>query len=553
MTDHKTVAQEPPQRTGADSVVEALLDHGISNLYCLPGIQNDALFNALFDRRDEINVIHTRHEQGAAYMALGSALATGKPAVYAVVPGPGFLNTTAALATAYSTGAKVLCLSGQIPSHAIGKGLGYLHELPDQLGILERLTKSSERIGDPDEITGGMARAFRALNSGRPRPVGVEIPLDVLFKQASATAPQSLPMDIPDVLDEAAIERAAALLSRAAHPLIFVGGGAQDASAELRILAERLGAPVVSYRMGRGILDERNPLSQSLTGGHVFWRDCDVVLAVGTRLHLPLIQWGVDAALKIIKVDIDPAEMPKNGLPDIAIVGNAAAVLARMNEHIRRPVSDSVARIRRGALVKQETSARISGLEPQLAFLRAIRDVLPDNGVLVDESTQVGYVSRIGYETRLPRTYLSSGYQGVLGWGFATALGAKHALADTSVISIAGDGGFMFNVQEMSTAVHHSIPLTTIVFNDGSFGNVKRMQQDLYGNRVIASDLTNPDFARLADCFGALGMRAENPHDLRRALETALSAAGPSLIEVPCEPMPEAWPFINLPRIRGRA
>lgn len=553
MTDRKTVAEKSAPRTGADSVVEALLNHGISNLYCLPGIQNDALFNALFDRRDEINVVHTRHEQGAAYMALGSALATGKPAVYAVVPGPGFLNTTAALATAYSTGAKVLCLSGQIPSHAIGKGLGYLHELPDQLGILERLTKSSERIGAPDEIAGGMARAFRALNSGRPRPVGVEIPLDVLFKQTADTGPQSLPTDIPDVLDEAAIERAAALLSRAAHPLIFVGGGAQDASAELRILAERLGAPVVSYRMGRGILDERNPLSQSLTGGHVFWRDCDVVLAVGTHLHLPSIQWGVDDALKIIKVDIDAAEMPKNGLPDIAITGDAAAVLARINEHIRRPVADSVARIRRSALVKQETSARISGLEPQLAYLRAIRDVLPDNGVLVDESTQVGYVSRIGYETRLPRTYLSSGYQGVLGWGFATALGAKHALADTPVISIAGDGGFMFNVQEMSTAVHHSIPLATIVFNDGSFGNVKRMQQDLYGNRVIASDLTNPDFVRLADCFGALGLKAENPDDLRRALETALSAARPSLIEVPCGPMPEAWPFINLPRIRGRA
>ena len=398
-----------------------------------------------------------------------------------------------------------------------------------------------------------MTRAFRALNSGRPRPVGLEIPLDVLFKQASAVGAQSLSTEVSEVLDEPAIERAAALLSRAAHPLIFVGGGAQDASEEVRILAERLGAPVVSYRMGRGVLDERNPLSQSLTGGHVFWRDCDVVLAVGTRLHAPLIQWGVDDALKIIKVDIDETEMPKNGLPEIAIVGNAAAVLARINEHIRRPLADSVARIRRSAVVKEETNSRISGLEPQLAFLRAIRDVLPDNGVFVDESTQVGYVSRIGYETRMPRTYLSSGYQGVLGWGFAAALGAKHALADTPVVSIAGDGGFMFNVQEMSTAVHHSIPLATIVFNDGSFGNVKRMQQDLYGNRVIATDLTNPDFARLADCFGALGLKAENPHGLREALEMALSAGRPSLIEVPCGPMPEPWPFLNLPRIRGRA
>lgn len=538
-------------KTGADAVVAGLIGHGLSTLYCLPGIQNDALFNSLFDRRGEISVIHTRHEQGAAYMALGAALSTGRPAAFAVVPGPGLLNTAAALATAYCAGAQVLCLSGQIPSSAIGKGLGYLHELPDQLGILERLTKWSRRVETPEALPNEIAAAIAALVRGRARPVGLEIPMDVLAREAPIRAAAALPEEPVAALDETAVAKAAAMLARAARPLIFVGGGAQDAAPQLRILAENLGAPVVAHRMGKGVLDDRNPLSQNLTAGHLLWRDCDVVLAIGTRLHLPLLRWGVDDGLKIIKIDIDPLEMGRARAPDIAISGDAARVLAAINAYVRNPVVEAAARIARSRLIKEATAARLAVLAPQLAYLRAIRDVLPDNGILVDESTQVGYVSRIGYETRLPRTYLSSGHAGTLGWGFPTALGAKHALPDAPVVSITGDGGFMFNVQELSTAVHHSIPLVTVLFNDGAFGNVQRMQQDLYGQRVIATDLTNPDFLRLAEDFGAYGLRAEDPSALRAALDKALTSGRPSLIEVPCTGMPDPWPFLQLPPVRG--
>ena len=546
-----------PQTTrdmsGADAVVDALLKHGLKSLYCLPGIQNDALFVSLFDRRNEIKAVHTRHEQGAAYMGLGAALATGRPAAYAVVPGPGVLNTAAALGTAYSAGAKVLCLSGQIPSHAIGKGLGYLHELPDQLGILERLTKWAKRTRAPEDVPADFAEAFAAVRSGRPRPVAIEVPMDVLSRRAEIKAAYVREPDVAPAPDDDALARAASLLSRAERPLIFVGGGAQDAGLPLRQLAEKLGAPVVSHRMGKGVLDDRHPLSLNLTAGHALWKGCDVVLAIGTRMHLPLTQWGSDAELRVIKVDVDQLEMSRGRQPDVALCGEALDVLQRLNDQIRKPVADRDSRVVSSRALKAEIAGKLDRLRPQLDYLGAIRDVLPDNGILVDESTQVGYVSRIGYETRLPRTYLSSGHAGTLGWGFPTALGAQHALPDTPVVSITGDGGFMFNVQELATAAHHNIPLVTVLFNDGAFGNVQRMQRELYGQRVIATDLANPDFVRMADSFGVDAMRAEGPQALRGALAKAIEARRPSLIEVPCRQMPEPWPFLQLPRVRGRS
>jgi acetolactate synthase-1/2/3 large subunit len=540
-----------PVMSGGDAVVRSILAHGVSTIYCLPGVQSDHLFNAMFDAGDALSVIHTRHEQGAAYMALGAALATGEPAAYSVVPGPGFLNSTAALATAYSTGAQVLALIGQIPSHAIGKGHGFLHEIPDQLGILCTLTKSAGRVATPKDAPGVIARAFKELRSGRPRPVGVEAPPDMLQARAEVELLAPLPLDPPPALDEDAIARAADLLAKAEHPVIFVGGGALNASNEVRALAERLTAPVVSYRRGRGVLDDRHGLAHSLPGGHALWRSADVVLAVGTRMQIPL-GWGVDDKLKFIKIDIDPEELPRIRAPDIGIIGDAAPVLARLAEHLRHLQPMRTERLVRSAALKERIAAELSAaIAPQLAYLGAIRDVLPDDGVFVDELTQVGYCARTAYETRKPRTFISSGYQGTLGWGVATALGVKHALGDVPVVAISGDGGFMFNVQELSTAVRHRIPLVTVVFNDGAYGNVRNMQKSLHGNRLIGTDLANPDFVRLADSFGITGKRAGNPEALRKALEQCLAANEPALIEVPVGDMPSPWPFIDLPKVRG--
>jgi acetolactate synthase I/II/III large subunit len=440
-----------PLMSGGDAVVRSMLAHGISNIYCLPGVQSDHLFNAMFDAGDALTVVHTRHEQGAAYMALGSALATGKPAAYSVVPGPGFLDSSAALATAYSTGARVLALVGQIPSHGIGKGHGLLHEIPDQIGILRKLTKWAERVGTPQAAPGIVARAFEELRSGRPRPVGIEVPPDMLAARAEVELQPPLPLDGAVPLDEDAIAQAADLLAKAECPVIFVGGGALDAADEVRALAERLGAPVVSYRRGRGVLDDRHPLSQLLPGGHALWAKADVVLAVGTRLQLPLSAWGTDDKLALIKVDIDRDELDRIRAPRIGLVGDAAAVLARITQHLTHLPATRPDRIAVSRALKERVAADVSVLGPQLGFLGAIRDVLPDDGVLIDELTQVGYSARAAYEARKPRTFISSGYQGTLGWGVATALGAKHALGDMPVVALSGDGGFMFNVQDRRT------------------------------------------------------------------------------------------------------
>jgi acetolactate synthase-1/2/3 large subunit len=356
----------------------------------------------------------------------------------------------------------------------------------------------------------------------------------------------------PDPLpDDDAIARAADLLAKAECPVIFVGGGANEAVHSVRELAEQLSAPVVAYRRGKGVLDQRHPLSHVYVGGHRLWRDADVVLAVGTRLQLPITAWGTDDKLKIIKVDIDPAEMERLRKPEIGLIGHSALVLKRLAAHLSHLSPMRPERVAASRALKDEVAADLAVLAPQIGYLNAIRDVLPDHGVVIDELTQVGYAARNAYEARAPRTYISSGYQGTLGWGVATALGAKHALGDVPVIAISGDGGFMFNVQELATAVRHRIPVVVVIFNDGAYGNVRNMQRDLHGNRLIGSDLANPDFVRLAESFGIGGFRATGPEALRRALERALASNEPALIEVPCGDMPSPWQFIDLPKVRG--
>jgi len=542
------------EMSGGEAVVATLLAHGISTLYCLPGVQSDHLFNAMHDAGGALRAVHTRHEQGAGYMALGAALATGRPAAYSVVPGPGFLNSSAALATAFATNARVLCLAGQIHSGAIDKGHGQLHEIEGQLSILRRLTKWAERAGTPTEAARLTTEAFRRLGSGRPRPVGVELPPDVLAARADVKLWAPLPPDPPPPLDTKLLGEAAVLLDQAERPAIFIGGGAIDAAEELGLLAERLGAPVVANRHGLGILDGRHELAHVIPGGHELWKDCDVVLAVGTRLQPQTVQWGVDDRLTVIRIEVDPDEMERIRKPEIAILGDAKAALAALLDMVRARPAAAEARRRASLDLKARIADSIaSAVAPQLAYLRAIRDVLSDDGVLVEEFTQIGYVARFGYEVRRPRTLLSAGYQGTLGWGVPVALGAKDALGATQVVSISGDGGFMFNVQELATAVRHRIPAVFVVFNDNAFGNVRRMQQEIHGNRVLASDLANPDFLRLADSFGIAASRARDPGELRAALEQALADGGPSLVEVPVGEMPSPWRFIHMPRVRGKA
>ncbi len=542
-----------PTLTTAQAVVSMLELNGIDTIFCLPGVQNDAFFDALYDRTNAIRPIHTRHEQACAYMALGYAMATAKPSAYVVVPGPGFLNTAAALATAYAANAPVLALTGQIQQAMIGRNVGLLHELPDQLGIMRGLTKWADRISAPAEAPGLLNEAFRRLQSGRRRPVALECAMDVWGRKTPIELPAAAAKPDPCPVDEEGVERAAKLLGTAQRPMIVVGGGAQGAGEHVLRIAEMLEAPVVAGRMGQGVIDGRHRLSVNFVAGYRFWAEADVVLAVGTRLQPQQMNWGTDDGLKIVRIDIDGEELDRQRRPEIGIIGDATAstkaLADRLASHVakRNGRAETVAEIKAAAMKKVRDT-----LAPQIAYLEAMRAALPEDDILIDELTQMGYAARLAWPTYRSRTFLSPGYQGTLGWGYATSLGAKIGKPDTPVLSISGDGGFLFTAMEMATAAQNGIAVVAVVFSDGAYGNVKRIQQQSLNNRTIASDLSNPDFVKLGDSFGLRAERANTPGELGQAIARAFARGGPALIECPVGPLPDPWGLVALPRVRPR-
>jgi acetolactate synthase-1/2/3 large subunit len=537
--------------TVARLILDQMKAVGIDSLYCLPGVQNDDFFNTVYDYTSEFKVVATRHEQGAAYMALGAALATGKPQAYSVVPGPGMLNAAAAHATAFGLSVPLLALVGQILSPMVGEMYGMLHEIPDQLAILKQFSKYAEGIYDAKSAAEQIGAAMNTLVNGMPRPVSLEVPMDIWN---SNVPPESLPSGVQKttpVLDEQTVQAAAKLLGIAERPLIFLGGGAQDASEPIRQMVDLIQAPFTSNRMGHGIVDERHPLAAPWPVAHELWKTADVVLAIGTRLQAPQMTWGVDDRLKIIHINLDPNEIGRHDPVAIGMVADARQAVMRLVDEVKRLNKQRPSRAPELKQLRTKFHEKIAGLEPQLSYLAAIREALPDDGVLVEDLTQVGYVSRFAYPVYQPRTLVSPGYPGTLGWGFATALGVQHALPHRKVVSISGDGGFLYTASEIATAVKYNIPITAIVFADGAFGNVKRIQQQKFAGRVIASDLVNPDFLRLAESFGAVGMRAHDPGELKGVLREALQTDAPTIIEVPVGEMPSPWEHIFLPAVRG--
>lgn len=538
--------------TIAQHVVAGIRAAGIDTLFCLPGVQNDDFFDALVDAPD-IRPVVVRHEQAAAYMAMGAAQVTGEPAAFCVVPGPGMLNAAGALSSAYWSNARVLAIVGEIPTFARGRGFGVLHELDDQHAVLAQLTKHAALLDQPDEAVPTLQSALDALVGGRPRPVAVEVPVDRWRSPAAGDLRNPAPA-LPTV-DGDALDRAVAALRSAERPMIVVGGGAQDAGGAVAALAELLQAPITTRRMGHGVVPTAHELFVHLPIGHRLWADADVVVAIGTRLEWPLMHWRTDDDLTIVKVDIDAAELDRHGVGAIGVHGDAAAVcealVAGLGPDGRRPSrADEVDRLR------DEYLASIAHLQPQLGFLDAIRDVLPDDGVFVEDVTQIGFASHLAFDFRHPRTLLSTGPAGTLGAGYAHGLGAQAALSaggDRKALVVAGDGGFLFTGNELATAVQHEIPLVCAVFDDGAYGNVQRMQRQKFGeDRTIASTLRNPDFVAYARSFGALGIHAADPDGLRRALDEAFTANAPAIVHVETTAMPDPWPLFIRGAARGR-
>jgi acetolactate synthase-1/2/3 large subunit len=537
--------------TGGEAIVQSLLAHRVDTVFAIPGVQTYHLFDAFARHADRIRVVGPRHEQTTAYMAFGYAKSTGKVGVYSVVPGPGVLNASAALCSAYGASTPILCLTGQVPAAYIGSGKGHLHELPDQLATLRTLTKWAERIDHPAQAPRLVAEAFRQMRSGRPRPTALEMPWDVFGMQAPVEPAASEPC-VQIEPDPDAVARAALLLRDARNPMIMVGGGAMHASAEVLALAEALQAPVVSFRGGRGVVSDAHPLGFNCAAGFKRWAQTDVLVGIGSRLELMWFRWpDTPAGLKLINVDIDPTQVPRLQ-PDVAITGDAQVSVAQLLGAVERVGPHRASRLDEMQAVKARSWQETQKIQPHIGYLAAIRDVLPHDGFFVEEICQAGFTSYYGFPVYQPRSFVTCGPQGTLGFGFPTALGVQVGNPEKAVVAIAGDGGFMFGMQDLATAVEHGIALVTVVFNNNAYGNVRRDQKRLFDGRLIGSTLRNPNFVRLAESFGMAAARAATPDQLRRELEIAFGRGAPGLIEVPVEADSEAspWEFL-MPAPRG--
>ncbi|MEZ5713890.1 MAG: thiamine pyrophosphate-binding protein [Paracoccaceae bacterium] len=544
--------------TGGEALVERVLAHGVDTVFALPGVQTYPIMDALQRAGNRVRVIGPRHEQTAAYMAMGYAKATGRPGVFSVVPGPGVLNAGAALCTMVATNAPVLMLTGQVPSGFLGRGRGHLHEIPDQLGTLRSFIKGAERVARPAEAPAAVDAAFAKMLSGRPGPVALEMCWDVL----ATPGPVDFP-DLPEVPpapapDGAAIAAAVALLAGAQRPMIMCGSGAQLAAPEVRALAEALGAPVTALRSGRGVVGEDHPLGVSSAAAWELWGETDVLIGIGSRCEMQAMRWrGMMEAedrlappRRLIRIEIDAEELLRLK-PDVGIVADSAVGARALTEALAR--AGAAPRETGAAIAAARTRAAeaVQAVQPQVGYLDAIREVLPRDGILVKDICQAGFASYFAWEAYEPRTYLTSGYQGNLGFAFPTALGAKVGCPEKPVVVITGDGGFMFASQELSTAAQHGIGVVTVVFNNGAYGNVRRDQMTRYDGRVIASDLPGVDYVALAEAQGVAGYRVDSAEALKPVLARAIAADKPALIEVMVEFGTEADPWGVILRQEG--
>jgi len=508
-------------------------------VFGLPGDQLMAALDALVDV-PEIRYIVTRHEQATTYMADGYARATGRPGVAMVVPGVGVYNAASGLATAYACSSPVLLLAGQVNRDGIGRDLGLLHDVHDQLDIVRPVTKSATRVLHAADIPTAVRDAFTQMTSGRPRPTEVEVPPEAFSDDAPGASALAPVREAPRAADAAALDKAAAVLSGASSPLVVAGGGVVlgDAAAALTALAERLQAPVVTTREGKGAIDDRHPLSVGTMWVNRRLRPvieaADVVLAVGTRFQ----GFGLSAGQRLVQVDVDADQIGRNHPVDVAVAGDAAlslSALAALLPGGRASRADEA----RAARAAAEASLRAIG--PAAAMVDAVRAGVPDDGVLVCDTTSVAYMCHMLYPVYAPRTYLSTSYMGTLGFGFPAALGAKVGRPDRAVVTVVGDGGFLFASSELATAVQHDIPTVVVVFDDGAYGNSNRDQREKYGGRELGTLLRNPDWVQLARAFGADGMVVHDIAALGPAIREACATGGTTVIAVPMDRLPSPF------------
>ena len=526
-------------RTGGEWVVAALRAEGVRHVFGIPGVHNLPVYDALLRQRGIAHVL-ARHEAGAAFMADGYARASGEPGVVIVTTGPGATNTLTPLAESYSGSVPVLVVMSDVATDLLGRDLGGLHEVPNQIECFRPVSRWSETIREGPAIATSIAGAFHLLRTGRPGPIALSVPNDLLFAKSEGVvrtgrAGRRPPCHVND------IAQAVPMLAEARRPLLIAGGGviSAGATAELQALARRLDAPVITTVMGRGAVSERDPrwhgVLPNRRATEAVIREADVVFAIGCRfaarstrgLGLNL-SFGPGQAL--IHLDLDPTVIGRMFEPRLGIVGDARDGLARLVDALGPGAASSD--WERAGLARLRSAASPRYTAEVAELIATLRAALPDDGIVVNDQTGINYWMEWHFPVLRPRTFLYPVGSATLGYGVPAAIGAQIACPGRPVISVVGDGGFMFSVNELATAVKYRLPVVFLVLNDGRYGAIKWLQETMFGTWGEA-ELANPDFPALARAFGARGERMPSIAALAKALPSALATEGPTLLELP--------------------
>jgi acetolactate synthase-1/2/3 large subunit len=520
--------------TLGEALIDLLEAHGVDMVFGIPGVHTVELYRGL--ARSKIRHVTPRHEQGAGFMADGYARASGRPGVAFVITGPGLTNTLTAMGQARADSVPMLVISGVNATDTLGKGLGHLHELPDQRGMMEKVALSSRRIEKPDELPGALADAFALFASARPGPVHIEIPTDVMVLPADGLSPQ-LDNVAPPTPDAALIAKAAALAAKATRPVLLAGGGAKGAETSLKRIAEALDAPVVLTTNARGLLHAHPlavPASPSFKSVRKLIDEADLVIAAGTELgptdYDMYGDGGFHLPRNLVRIDIDAEQLARHKTT-LAIQADSRAALdalfaALSGGSLQADGADRATAARKAA--RAELSPR---LQAQLDVVETIRDALP-GAIIVGDSTQPVYAANLYYDHDRPGGWFNAatGF-GALGYGPPAAIGAALAVPNATVICLSGDGGFQFSLPELAVAVDADAPVIFVVWNNLGYREIETSMRDV-GVEPVGVSPAPPDFAGIAKAYGIVAERLASPASLPDALRRGKATKQPYLIEV---------------------
>lgn len=538
--------------SGAEILVRSLQEEGVEAIFGYPGGQVLEIYDALYN--SSLKHYLVRHEQGAAHAADGYARATGKPGVCLATSGPGATNLVTGIATAYMDSVPMVAITGQVPTGLLGRDS---FQEADITGITLPITKHNFLVSDVNDIARTIKEAFHIATTGRPGPVLIDLPKDISIKKAKYSYPERVHLKGYKPTTEGnkgQINQAVNLIAETERPVIYAGGGViiSGAHQELYRLAELIMSPVTTTLMGIGAFPETHPLSLGMLGMHgtraanFAVTECDLLIAVGARFDDrvtgKLDEFAPHA--KIIHIDIDPAEIGKNIRVDIPIVGDVKNVLAELNEKLTQHEGgewlEKVSNWKEQYPMIYQYNGR---LKPQFV-VEQIYEVTKGEATIVTEVGQNQMWAAQFYKYTNPRTFISSGGLGTMGYGLPAAIGAKIGNPDSIVIDIAGDGSIQMNIQELATAVHYNVPVIVAILNNNFLGMVRQWQEIFYDRRYSHTEISGPDFVKLAEAYGAVGIRVKEPGEVRPALEQAIKAKRPVIIDFVVEREENALPMV---------